>query len=44
MMGGGSSAQADEAKKKMDKALKNTTPEQRQMAEKMMKERKAGNQ
>ncbi len=44
MMGGGSGPQADEAKKKMDEALKNMTPEQRQMLEKMMKERKAGNQ
>jgi hypothetical protein len=44
MMGGASGAQADEAKKKMDDALKNMTPEQRQMIEKMMKDRKAGNQ
>ena len=44
MMGGASGAQADEAKKKMDEALKNMTPEQRQMMEKMMKDRKAGNQ
>jgi hypothetical protein len=44
MMGGGSSAQTDEARKKMDEALKNMTPEQRQTFEKMMKERKAGKQ
>ena len=44
MMGGATGAQADEAKKKMDEALKNMTPEQRQMMEKMMKDRKAGNQ
>ena len=44
MMGGASGAQADAAKKKMDDALKNMTPEQRQMIEKMMKDRKAGNQ
>jgi hypothetical protein len=42
MMGGASGAQADEAKQKMDEAMKNMTPEQRQMIEKMMKERKAG--
>ena len=42
MMGGASGAQADEAKKRMDEALKNMTPEQRQMMEKMMKDRKAG--
>ena len=44
MLGGASGPQADEAKKKMDEALKNMTPEQRQMMENMMKQRKAGNQ
>jgi hypothetical protein len=44
MMGGTSGAQGDEAKKKMDEAMKNMTPEQRQMIEKMMKDRKVGKQ
>jgi hypothetical protein len=44
MMGGMSGPQADEAKKKMDEALKNMSPEQREMIEKMMKQRKAPNQ
>ena len=44
MMGGMSGPQADEAKQKMDEAMKNMTPEQREMIEKMMKQRKAGNQ
>ena len=50
MMGGMSSPQADQAKKsmedaqkRMDEALKNMPPEQREMIEKMMKQRKAGN-
>ena len=43
-LGGAASSQADEAKKKMDEALKNLTPEQRQLMEKMMKERKTGDQ
>jgi hypothetical protein len=38
MMGGMSGPQADEAKQKMDEALKNMTPEQREMIEKMMKQ------
>jgi hypothetical protein len=42
-MGGMSGPQVDDAKKKMDEALKNMTPEQREMVEKMMKQRKAGN-
>jgi hypothetical protein len=42
--GGAAGSQAEEAKKKMDEALKNLTPEQRQMMEKMMKERKTGGQ
>jgi hypothetical protein len=44
MMGGMSGPQADEAKKKMDDAMKNLSPEQRDMIEKMMKQRKAPNQ
>ena len=44
ILGGATGSQADEAKKKMDEALKNMTPEQRQMMENMMKQRKAGNQ
>jgi len=51
MMGGMSGPQADEAKKQMDEAknkmeeaMKNMTPEQREMIEKMMKQRKPGNQ
>jgi hypothetical protein len=51
MMGGMSGAQADEAKKKMgdaqqrmDEALKNMTPEQREMIQKMMKQQKAAGQ
>jgi hypothetical protein len=50
MMGGMSGPQADEAKqkmddaqKRMDDAMKNMPPEQREMIEKMMKQRKAGN-
>lgn len=43
-LGGAAGSQADEAKKKMDEALKNLTPEQRQLMEKMMKERKTGDQ
>ena len=43
MMGGMSGPQADDAKKRMDEAMKNMTPEQREMIEKMMKQRKAGN-
>ena len=34
----------DEAKKRMEEAMKNMTPEQREMIEKMMKQRKARNQ
>jgi hypothetical protein len=51
MMSGMSGPQSDEAKRqmndaqqKMQEAMKNMTPEQRQMIEKMMKQRKAGNQ
>ena len=44
MMGGMSGPQADEAKNRMDEALKNMPPEQREMIEKMMKQRKAPNQ
>ena len=44
MMGGMSGPQADEAKKKMDDAMKNLSPEQRDMIEKMMKQRKVPNQ
>jgi hypothetical protein len=51
MMGGMSGPQADEAKKNlsdpdqvMQNALKNMSPEQREMIEKMMKQRKAPNQ
>ena len=46
MMGGAAAAgtQVDEAKKKMDDALQKMTPEQRQMIEKMMKDRKGGQQ
>jgi Domain of unknown function (DUF4412) len=44
MMGGMSGPQADEAKKKMDDAMKNLSPEQRDMIEMMMKQRKAPNQ
>ena len=39
-----SGPQADEAKKRMDEALKNMSPEQREMIEKMMKQRSAPNQ
>jgi hypothetical protein len=51
MMGGMSGPQGDDAKKKMDdaqkrmdEALKKMSPEQREMMEKMMKQRKAGSQ
>ncbi len=44
MMGGMSGPQVDEAKKKMEEALKNMPPEQRQMLEKMMKQRQGGQQ
>jgi hypothetical protein len=44
LMRGGSVPQADAAQKKMGNAGKNMTPEQRQTLEKMMKDRKAGNQ
>ena len=44
IMGGGSGPQSDEARKKMGEAGKNLTPEQKQLLEKMMKDRKAGNQ
>jgi hypothetical protein len=43
MMGGMSGPQADESSKRMNEALKNMTPEQREQVEKMMKQRKAGN-
>jgi hypothetical protein len=43
MMGGMSGPQADESSKRMNEALKNLTPEQREQVEKMMKQRKAGN-
>jgi len=44
MMGGMSSPQLDDAKKKMDDALKNLTPEQRARIEQMMKQRAGGTQ
>ena len=44
MMGGMSGPQVDDAKKKMDEALKNMTPEQREMFQKMMKQHGAGKQ
>ncbi len=44
MMGGMSGPQADEARKKMGEAMKNMTPEQREMIEKMMKRRQAPKQ
>jgi len=51
MMGGMSGAQADEmkaktdaARQKMNEAMKNMSPEQRQMMEQMMKQRGMGNQ
>jgi hypothetical protein len=51
MMGGMSGPQADEMKAKMDaarqkmnEAMKNMSPEQRQMMEQMMKQRGMGNQ
>jgi len=51
MMGGMSGPQTDEARKKMSEAqqriqdaMKNMTPEQREMIEKMMKQQKGGNQ
>lgn len=44
MMGGTSGPQADDAKKRMDEALKNMSPEQRAMIEKMMKQRQAPGQ
>jgi hypothetical protein len=39
MMGGMSGPKADEARKEMEEALKNLPPEQREMIEKMMKQR-----
>ena len=44
MMGGMSGPQADDARKKMDDVLKNMSPEQREMMEKMMKQRTGGSQ
>lgn len=41
MMGGMSGPQADEARKRMEEAMKNMPPEQREMMEKMMKQRGA---
>lgn len=42
MMGGMSGPKAEEARKKMQDAMKNMTPEQRQMIEKAMKQRSGG--
>ena len=42
MMGGMSGPQADEARKRMEDAMKNMPAEQREMMEKMMKQRGAG--
>jgi hypothetical protein len=44
MMGGLSGAQADEAKQRMQEALKNLSPEQRARIEEMMKQRQTGGQ
>lgn len=44
MLGGMSAPQGDEMRHKMDEAMKNMTPEQREMLEKMMKQRPPGNQ
>jgi len=44
MMGGMVGSQVDEAKQKMNEALKNMSPEQREMIEKMMKQQKGGTQ
>jgi coenzyme F420-reducing hydrogenase alpha subunit len=42
--GGMSGPQSDEAKQKMQEALKNMSPEQRERVEKMMKQRQSGSQ
>jgi hypothetical protein len=43
MMGGVGGPQSDAAKQRMEEAMKNMTPEQRQMIENMMKKRQGGN-